>query len=41
MTGILGIRGTILFVVRIGQMTRTWWRRRQQAPRIEKARKNA
>lgn len=34
MTGILGILGTILFVVRIGQMGRSWWRKRQHQERM-------
>ncbi len=36
MTGILGILGTLLFVVRIGQMARSWWRKKQHVQRIEK-----
>ncbi len=39
MTGILGILGTILFLVRIGQMSRSWWRKRQHAPRLEEIRR--
>ena len=40
MTGILGILGTILFVVRIGQMARTWWRKRRYQPAIENRKRN-
>lgn len=29
MTGILGVLGTILFLVRLGQMGRSWWRKRK------------
>lgn len=32
MTGILAILGTTLFVVRVGQMARTWWRKRKYPP---------
>ena len=39
MTGILGILGTIMIVVRMGQMARTWWRKKQHAPRIEELRR--
>ena len=39
MTGILGILGTILFLVRIGQMGRTWWRKRKYQPVLEKSRR--
>lgn len=37
MTGIFAIIGTVLFVVRVGQMTRTWWlKRRHAATRLQK-----
>ena len=29
MTGIFAVLGTLLFVVRVGQMSRTWWLKRK------------